>query len=375
VAVAASYSIWVAHRSHGAYAFAIEPHRGWKGRVHQADPELGFAPIPDARGEHVFADGTSISMRYDEHGFRVPAVASGGGGPRRPLVLALGCSYTYGDALSAEEAFPHVLSELLDARVANAGVCSYGLASMLLRARRLVRDEPPDIVLAQYSWWLVDRAQEPFAPNRFGMLPVPYVGGGIGSRPMLVPPVFRTAIWDVPLDTYGPEPWSPARFLLFVWRVGLPLLARDDVGMTRYRVGRALGRYPRPERDRDAIVRFVYGEMDRLARDHGARFAVVRLGSDSDLPMPDWNRDLFPAEALLIDAHQPLLDDLPEPTRSAYQRAYLHWRGTPPVLVDNHPNARAHRIIAETVAASLRRAWPDVVGRQNGRPSRPPTGD
>jgi len=61
----------------------------------------------------------------------------------------------------------------------------------------------------------------------------------------------------------------------------------------------------------------------------------------------------LPPEVALVDPRPALLAALPSADRESYLRAYAHWRGTPPRLVDEHPNARAHAIVAAQVLAAL----------------------
>jgi hypothetical protein len=76
-----------------------------------------------------------------------------------------------------------------------------------------------------------------------------------------------------------------------------------------------------------------------------------------DERVPIQQRDALDAapHAKVIDAHQRLIDQLPMPEVLAFQRLYCHWRGEPPELIDYHPNARAHRIIAEAILEQLAR--------------------
>lgn len=45
---------------------------------------------------------------------------------------------------------------------------------------------------------------------------------------------------------------------------------------------------------------------------------------------------------------------------AAYRNAYGHFRGTPPVFVDPHPNTRAHALIAAEIVKAIERA-PDAA--------------
>ena len=86
--------------------------RGWKGKVHDNDSLLGFAPIPNTKGAHTFHIGPDIPTQFDNEGFRVP-INVDKSSHNKPLVLALGCSFTYGDAIHAKDTFPYLVGRSL----------------------------------------------------------------------------------------------------------------------------------------------------------------------------------------------------------------------------------------------------------------------
>src|SRR5207244_948791 len=132
-----------------------------------------------------------------------------------------------GDAVAAEEAWPFVAAQMLGGTAANAGVCGYGLAQMLLLAERLVPSVAPDYLVVQYSPWLATRAQSPLGPSRFGYLPTPYFFDQDGTA-QLQDPVFRTIVPDLVVDPYRASPRSLGDFVSFVATVALPLHLHDD---------------------------------------------------------------------------------------------------------------------------------------------------
>ena len=152
-----SYLLLIGQRAFSAYSFLKSDHLGFRGQVHRADPELGFAAVPGAQGFHVFPVGPPFPMRYDAEGFRIPASQAPDAVRRRPLVLALGCSFTYGDGCRAEDVYPQLVAAELGGTALNAGKCAYGLSQMLLLARRLIPQYKPDYVLVQFSTWLPGR--------------------------------------------------------------------------------------------------------------------------------------------------------------------------------------------------------------------------
>ena len=106
------------------------------------DSELGYEPRPGVSGT---LKGETLS--YSADGFRNHNLdrptATG------PLILALGDSYTEGYAVSDDETWPAHLERDTGRRVLNAGVRSYGLDQIVLRAERLApRVKPRTMVLA-----------------------------------------------------------------------------------------------------------------------------------------------------------------------------------------------------------------------------------
>ncbi len=347
-----AYMGYAAHKSAPLYDYIKTNQRGWKGHVHRADTVLGFAPAPNSAGAEVFPIEPNIPMRYDEKGFRVPVEVEAIS-RQRPLILALGCSFTYGAAVRAQNAFPHLVGLSLNGTSKNAGVCGYGLSQMLILARRLVPTYQPDYLLVQYSEWLVDRVQMPFAPFYFGEVPTPFLYLKDG-RLVMHPPVFLTKLLDLPIDRYRNTPRNWMDGLSFYLHVGLPLSAHDDFNMFKYGSAKSMGLIPDPANSRKDLVRYVYKKIDDAAKAHGSRTVIVILGNEGAPVVP--NEELFPPDAILVNAQDALLGQLSDPDSANYLKEYAHWRGSPPTLVDNHPNEKAHRIIADAVVSAIRQA-------------------
>ncbi|MCD6309655.1 MAG: hypothetical protein J7M18_03010, partial [Candidatus Eremiobacteraeota bacterium] len=135
----------------------------WKYMGYTFHPELGFGHIPGSRTKLL-----NIPICYDENGFRIPKDKKYT--EKRPLILALGGSFTFGDMCFAENTFPFLVGKYLGGSTVNGGGCSYGLSQMLILARKLIPEYKPDIVLVQYSPWLVDRSITPFGTSTFCIL-------------------------------------------------------------------------------------------------------------------------------------------------------------------------------------------------------------
>jgi len=350
VVFAVCYFGYVAYRTADIYRIVKTNQRGWKGIVHTADPEVGFRPVPNAVGAHVFPIGPDVPMRYDADGFRVPLDIETAEKTKRPIILSLGCSFTYGDATYAEETYPYLVGQSLQGTSRNAGVCSYGLSQMLLLARKLVPIHKPDILLVQYSPWLVQRAIKPFAPVYYGKLPTPFFydqDQGFALRP----PVFTTKIMGLPVDSFRKSSSGLADWISFYRKVGLPLYLYDDFNMLKYYIYKNIGKVPEPTGSRKQLVKYVYNEIYKVAQQYDTKVVIVVLGKDAH---PVEVKDLsFPAGALLVNAQDALLKRLPVVNPESYEKEYAHWRGSPPRVVDDHPNEKAHKIIADTIVSKL----------------------
>jgi hypothetical protein len=288
-------------------------------------------------------------MCFDENGFRSPIENNNAPSNQKPVVLFLGCSFTYGAAVYAKDAYPYLVGQSLGGITKNAGCSSCGLSQMLILARRLIPTHKPDYVVLQYSPWLVDRALDPFAPSFFGKAPTVYFYEDDGVA--LHPPVFLTKIMDLPIDRYRNSPESVTDFISLLWNVSLPLLLYDDFHMSRYLLKSTFGLIPKPATNESTIVSYVYEEIAALAREENAKLVIVVLG-ENHKPV-EAPRHLLPADATIVEAHSALLERLPIVDKENYRKNYAHWRGSPPRIVDIHPNEKAHKIIAEEIVLKI----------------------
>jgi hypothetical protein len=193
----------------------------------------------------------------------------------------------------------------------NAGVPSYGLAQMLILARRLVPREKPAYVLVQYSEWLVRRSQSWVAETEYGYVPTPFFAATPeGVR--VHPPLFRG--WVLRSADLGLPPLTHGRTGLSVvpGRAGLPLIVHDDFQMAVLLARRRLGGLPAPGSSED-VLKATYSEIADLCRRNGARMLVVLLGPE---PPPDWRGwlEALPG-ATVVDAAAALCAPCPRAVR------------------------------------------------------------
>jgi hypothetical protein len=201
------------------------------------------------------------------------------------------------------------------------------------------------------SPWLIFRGTSMYRPTRYGKVPVPYFAK-VNGEYMVAPPVYRTNIFDVPIRDYMDTKESLADMISFYARVGLPFFVYSDIqdGYTALR--KLSGKLPIPvtSSDMGGLERYVYGEIGALCSDNNAVLIVLSLFFNEDIspaPTDRWNPNflfVYADEALMREAAK---------TDKSYDEFFKHVGGVPSVIVDSHPNPRAHRIIAEEIYAEL----------------------
>jgi hypothetical protein len=281
---------------------------------------LGWIPRPGASGSDNYW-GTHVTI--DAEGLRV--------GPRahltdEPCILAVGDSYTFGDAVSDDECWPYYLEELLGRPVINGGVFGYGMDQAVLRAESLLENRRVDVLILSIIPDDVRRCEYSY---RYAAKPYfDVVNGGLVLRNVPVPP---------PTE-------RPAGPLLTI--LGFSYLA--DAVLTRFAPAFWLDQSPglvSSNRAGREIACLLIDRIKKAAEEHHARLLFVVQGhppfEDRDWVEPVlrhagfrgvWALDLY-------TALQRLLDENPLEA---------------PSFFEVHMTARGNRWIAEQIAARLR---------------------
>jgi len=324
---------------------------GWIGRVHRADNELGYVPIPQSAGAMVLSDGTSIPVFYDSRSFRSGSrdVLEPGPGPvpQPNYLLGLGCSFMFGFGVPVRSTFCHLTADKLGMIPLNAGRCSYGLAEMLILARQLIAEFRPEIVLVQYSTWLAERSQQRYGSTFYGLLPHPYFVEESGPDLRIHRPDFKSMIFNRDFAAFRIATSSPWDLLNFTINFGFPLVSHDLWNSGLVRLRESLRLVPEPSKRIGDIVGSVYSEIASICSRFGCKMFIVVLGSNSQTP--DIPTLFSKLDSGIVNAQLELTDRLEPNTKDEYARNYYHWGGIPPRVIDKHPNASAHKIIAEGV--------------------------
>ena len=182
--IAVAFNTFFAFKFHKEFA---DRDQGWPGlRYH---PTIGYEQTPEfeEQWDTYFAKSHELGYRIGK-GDSVHEITPGG-------ILAIGGSFTYGDAVEHEQAFPKVAADALGVPVYNYGVGSYSYASALLQLRDL--DErgvlerlAPSIILLGAGDWLVDRSLSPLFPTSGLPFGYAYIGRQGDELAVLPPPSF-----------------------------------------------------------------------------------------------------------------------------------------------------------------------------------------
>jgi hypothetical protein len=120
------------------------------GRLGIVDPNIGHVPRPDVSADNVRESPSSpqFNLRIDQDGIR-----SNGHPPpaiERPLTLVVGDSFAFGDDVDDGDSWPAQLENILNRRVVNGGIPSFGFDQMELWAERLSSRFKPQVIVAAF---------------------------------------------------------------------------------------------------------------------------------------------------------------------------------------------------------------------------------
>jgi hypothetical protein len=137
----------------------------------------------------------TFSISSHRFGYRIPlyanktAIEPGG-------VMSVGCSFTYGDGVQAEQTFTWLLADKLGLPAYNYGLCSSSYTTMIMRLKLMKENNilnilKPRILILGAGNWLVERSLSPFIPSGSDIPMVfPYIAKKYGHLQILFPPDF-----------------------------------------------------------------------------------------------------------------------------------------------------------------------------------------
>ncbi len=168
----------------------------WNGiefqNVHEANPVLGWRPIPNTKGRHRFRGNFDVLYNIDEKGRK--AIPQNKGAKR--TVYFFGDSFTFGQGAMNEDTALNLLAERIGDQfnVLNYGVMGYGLEQMLARLRSsLDAIEPGDLIV--FSPLSEDILRNLI--HRVHLCQLILTKGSVSGGSVQSVPVFRNGRWDI----------------------------------------------------------------------------------------------------------------------------------------------------------------------------------
>jgi len=306
--------------------------------------------------------GDSILVAFDQGGFRVDTSTNTALQPSdRVDILYLGCSLTFGYGCPVEDTYPQIVSKSTELKHINAAVSAYGLSQMYLLTKRLIPLYRPKFVVFQRSSWLTDRALNPFNRVDQGLLTVPYFSQS-GLKPEVKYPVVKSHVFEV-IRAKASGKFNSG-FLHFHVNFGMAHIVREHYLYLSTMFRMLWNADYRPATNAAHMELAIYQEMIEIALDNGATPIILYVGyrnNDAARIAIQPHGQLTPitvnADSLLIAklGFTSDQDTSPDAFDLCYDRAYSHWQimGNDSILIDNHPNEFAHRIIAEALLTKV----------------------
>lgn len=339
---------------------------GVLGDVFMADDTLGHRGVPNGTGKTVFALSSTnieVPITLDAAGYRTSNVKEQA--KQDSLMMFLGCSFTWGDYVLAEQNYASLVADSLHYEPLNCGVDAYGLAQMLILAERNIAKYHPKVLSVQYSPWLADRARFMFYPTIYGEMPYPFFTGNEKQELALHLPYFRSSLYNPTNRLFKTSPVSFLDKVSFFFKVGVPMLV-DTWKKQGFFLGMRLGIVPSSEPDNKKIEQYVYQRIHKLCKDNGVKLVVINIGgfgyTDEERMTNHYDRKRFVASLPSLAKEVPFID-ADSVLRAGIKKdenysKYVHWGKNSPTdstIYDNHPNPMAHKIIAETLVKGLKK--------------------
>lgn len=255
-------------------------------------------------------------------------------------LLAIGCSFTFGDSVEAEETFSYLAARKLGLDAYNFGVCSYSYASSIiqledLERRGVLKALRPSIIVLGTGSWMVERSLNTFYPSPEMQLAYPYISGQGGQASIVYPPDFisvRHAVGFATISSYfdGEEKDVPLTL-----RRRILLL---DV-IPRVLVAKAKRRFFKNEMSSYELYSFAVDRIAQVAERIGAQVVIMNMPVTPEQSKIDEGLQQAVDEcacAILVDGHRELKE------RDALEAQLVH------------PGRRAHETYAEAIVKALR---------------------
>jgi hypothetical protein len=266
--------------------------------------------------------------------------------------LYLGCSWTFGDFVLAQESFPYLTSKRLGHDYVNAGASAYGLAQMLHLAKSIIPQKKFHYVFIQYSPWLVERAASFDNPYFYGYRPFPYFTESADTF-KLVENQYSSRMYFQESVSIRETPMSYMEKAIFSFTQGYKIELIDYFSFITFKLKAALGLTPRPTDNWEGLENYVYSKIIELCNRNGAKPVV--LGLQQYPWAAERAKELSNhAVSINLDYH---INSLCLKKKLEFANLFniYHVNGRDTIYFDAHPNPWAHQIFSDQIINGLNR--------------------
>ncbi len=334
------------------YFFTKSYRQDEKGKLWQNDDKLSYKGRPDFSGTQNYFIGDSIKgfvpALFDSAGFRT--VESKYKIKSDTLNLFLGCSFTFGSYINAEETFAYKLSKKLNNDFINAAGSGYGVGQMMILLDTLLSKHRLKYVFIQLSPWLIDRAIQINAPFYYFYRPIPYFSEKNDTFKLNDPAYKNTSItfkynWNESAPDYFEK-------IKFTFTDGIKIEIYDYIIQKFAKFKIFVGIAPSPAKNRNDLEKYVYDIMIEKCKHYSATPVILKLSYDN--AKADEISEYLKPKCVFIDLDKALYNVVNE-TGSSYHELYsiFHEHNGQKIIFDTHPNAFANDIIANKIYDTL----------------------
>lgn len=321
--------------------------------LHYLDALGVWRGIPNARGEYYYSVGDSIKgsveVFFDSLGHK--NVSKDKMLISDTLDLFVGCSFTFGMLLAAEDGYPYIVSRSLNHGMMNLSMGGFGLAQMRLRMDSLLPAFKFRYVFIQMSPWLAERSMRMSGIFARGLPPIHYFSDTKGGIRMM-PFAYEASDYSN-LDKWedGHVRSYPDR-LKYLFTSGYELQIRSYLIHSFAKLKTKLGILPKPISDKLKLETFFYDKAIADVRKSGAIPVLVKMYWD-DKDFSPLKKHLS-GKALLVDCDYGM-DSVARQSTLSRQELFTLYKdhNGKKIQYDVHPNEFANKLIAADILAKI----------------------
>jgi hypothetical protein len=335
--------------------FSIRDNKLW-----EADNLLGWKGIPNTHGsyDHKFGDNIKFSIPVIFDSISCRAVPDSLKLKSDTLDLYLGCSFTIGASILAQNSYPYLTSKLLNHNYINAAIGGYGLGQMVQQVRSLTKQYKIKYVFIQLSPWLAGRAMNLLGPAYHAYRPCPYFSDLRDSFKLNLPAF--TSLWYTFRNWRNTKPSYYER-MQFILSDGINMEILDYFSYQFALLKTKIGIIPKPTKRKNELEKYVYDYMIDVCKKNNSIPILVKIGYNHPFFPQSYDNskilmDYFKRKAKIIDLDLALQQKVDVESKSFKDLFYLGYTNHNRIIrYDAHPNEYANKLFSDRIYYKLKK--------------------